>query len=96
MQIVESVLICSRPLFGIFDFECNICPLAAGSFQHGCSISAMASGKGLIDLLLDLGLIYEHCWRMNYAPVITAVLILLSLWRVLVHQTCKQVHFTSK
>lgn len=56
----------------------------------------MASGKGLIDLLLDLGLIYEHCWRMNYAPVITAVLILLSLWRVLVHQTCKQVHFTSK
>lgn len=95
MQIVESVLICSQPLFGIFDFECNICPLAAGSFQHGCSITVMASGKGLIDLLLDLGLIYEHCWRMNYAPVITAVLILLSLW-VLVHQTCTQVHFTSK
>lgn len=94
--IVGGASICSGTLFWMFDFECNICLLAAGFFQHGFSITVMASGKGLIDLLLDLGLIYEHCWRMNYAPVITAVLILHSLWRLLVHQTYTHVHFRSK
>lgn len=65
------------------------CKLFSAGFSNGL-------GKGLIDLLLDLSLIYEHCWRMNYGPVITAVLILFSLWLVLVHQTYTQVHFRSK
>lgn len=56
----------------------------------------MAAGRGLIDFLLDLSLIYERGWRMNYGPVITAVLILLSLWQALVLRTYTQVHFRSK